>query len=391
MIQAIENEERRKERKPTTTIEEASLLASSLYGVSSSALLKPLDSYDDRNFYVPPYGGNPPFLLKVHNGVESENRNILEAQNAMMTFLSAHGLTCSEPIKSIHGRIIEYTTISNRTFAVRMLTWVRGRTLNSLEPTVERLLLSGRYLGELRTKLDQFDHPGCHRDHLWDIRQTLGLRGFLHALNDVPNVLAAATAVVDEFEEIQEKLKGLKWGTLQADFNDTNIIFNEQGTEVVGVIDFGDIVYSNRINDLAIAMAYIMLRCPKHLNVVQTCSLFLQGYCETADIDPEELDVLRTLVGCRLACSVTLGAFSSLQDKSGNEYLTLHAAPGRHALLQFTSFPKEEIHSSFHKAVDNGKRVKSRLVRKRGNPKSRQIMLGAAVLCALASIAKGQF
>ena len=262
MKQCLLDEERRKMEKPNTTPTQAAALARDLYNIISTAPLKNLDSYDDRNFYIPPTTSGstkPAFLFKVHNGVESDNVSILEAQNAMMTHLASKGFTCSTPVKSVQGRTIEYTTTSQRRFAVRVLSWVEGSTLNSLEPSFQRLLLSGRFLGKLRSELDQFDHVGCHRQHLWDIRQTLGLRRFLHALDNVPKVLDVVTDVVNTFESLKEKMDRLKWGTLQADFNDANIIFDETGTFVVGVIDFGDIVWSNRISTLLFYFSFSSL------------------------------------------------------------------------------------------------------------------------------------
>ena len=232
--------------------------------------------------------------------------------------------------------------------------------------------------------MDRFDHPGCHRDHLWDIRQTSGLRLFLHALNDVPEIQQVCTNVVDEFENIQDQLNALKWGTLQADFNDANIIFNDLGDQVVGLIDFGDIVYSNRINDLAIAMAYMTLRPPVGFTTVQTAATFLQGYCQTMDIAQKELNMLRILVACRLACSVTLGAFSSMQDKSDNEYLQLHAAPGRKALLAFWNVDEQEVYLLFEKAADEGLKCRLR------ETKVRQIIVGGTVgFVLISSFLKG--
>ena len=388
-----EDEHRRKQEKPTTTPAEAATLARSLYNINAVTPLKSLDSYDDRNFYVPPTPTTAAYLLKVHNGVESDNTDILDAQNAIMIFLANEGFTCSVPIESLHGRLTESTSTPKRWFAVRLLAWVEGRTLNSLAPNFERLRLSGRFLGQLRSKLDHFDHKGCHREHLWDIRQTSGLRRFLHALKNVPHIHAVATQVVDAFDKIQPKLNALKWGTLQADFNDANIIFNEKGTHVVGVIDFGDIVYSNRINDVAIAMAYMMLRPPPGLSTVETAAIFLQGYCETNDIDSGELEVLRILVACRLTCSVTLGAFSSMQDQSGNAYLQLHAAPGRKALVDFWSVKRERVNVLFQNAATKGLQVRRAAVAaadaaKKKQQASRQVMVGAVGILVVVSCFK---
>ncbi len=376
-----DDEERRKAEKPDISASAAALIASVLYDKHPSKALKQLDSYDDCNFYVPPSRSEDfPHLLKIHNGVESDNVTILEAQDEMMKYLVSKGFTCSSPIESVNGRTIEYTTTPQRQFAVRMLTWVEGTTLNSLEPSFKRLLSSGQYLGRLRTALDHFDHPGCHRDHLWDVRRTSGLRSFFHALSSAPKVLAAVTDVVESFESIQTTLDRLQWGTLQADFNDANIIFDAKGNHAIGVIDFGDIVYSNRINDVAIAMAYSMLQPPKGMNRQETAAAVLQGYCETTGIDVDELEVLRILVACRLATSVTLGAFSMMQDTTGNAYLELHAKPGREALCEFWNAPEDQVCKLFNDSAAKGQQARN------VKTSQRKVLLVSASCVALASL-----
>ena len=61
-----------------------------------------------------------------------------------------------------------------------------------------------------------------------------------------------------DFEaEVLPAAPGLRCGVLQGDFNDANIIL--QGGAVNAVLDFGDAVHSWRVNDVAIAMAYVMV------------------------------------------------------------------------------------------------------------------------------------
>ena len=59
---------------------------------------------------------------------------------------------------------------------------------------------------------------------------------------------------------------------------------------------------------------------------------------------------LRTLVACRLSTSVTLGAFSISKDPT-NEYLKLHAKPGREKLVKFWSKDKKEIDKLYNEAI----------------------------------------
>ena len=69
--------------------------------------------------------------------------------------------------------------------------------------------------------------------------------------------------VVGDFEgAVLPASSGFRMGLLQADFNDANIIIarGEDGSaKPGGVIDFGDSVHSWRVNDVAIAMAYVMV------------------------------------------------------------------------------------------------------------------------------------
>ena len=53
----------------------------------------------------------------------------------------------------------------------------------------------------------------------------------------------------------------LRMGPLQADFNDANIILPGKPGGPLGVIDFGDIVHSWVVNDIAIATAYATVSC----------------------------------------------------------------------------------------------------------------------------------
>ena len=102
-----------------------------------------------------------------------------------------------------------------------------------------------------------------------------------------------------------------------------------QNVQIIGVIDFGDSVFSWRCNEIAIALAYVMLSPlgkDQGKPILAIMSL-LQGFAEKVKLLEAEVSVLRILVAVRLAISVTLGAYSLSKDPS-NTYLLLHAEPG---------------------------------------------------------------
>ena len=62
-------------------------------------------------------------------------------------------------------------------------------------------------------------------------------------------------SVIDAFEAAKPQLdETMRKGAIQADFNDANVIVGKD--DQLGVIDFGDIVHTWVINEVAIGCAY---------------------------------------------------------------------------------------------------------------------------------------
>jgi hypothetical protein len=90
--------------------------------------------------------------------------------------------------------------------------------------------------------------------------------------------------------------------------------------------------YSWRVFDITIAMAYAMLTpYGKADRSISAMAAMLRGYHLVYPLTDIERDSLVLLIACRLACSVTLGAFSYQQNPE-NQYLLLHSEPAWKAL-----------------------------------------------------------
>ena len=108
--------------------------------------------------------------------------------------------------------------------------------------TPDTLMTAGGYLGKIVDRLDSYEHPSSIRHHAWDSRQTAGLRPYVKYIQ-TPERQALINSVIDRFEkEVSPESDNFRWGVLQSDFNDANIIMDDKGA-VAGVIDFGDSVY----------------------------------------------------------------------------------------------------------------------------------------------------
>ena len=92
------------------------------------------------------------------------------------------------------------------------------------------------------------------------------------------------------------------------------------------------LVESWTVLDVSVAMAYSMLTAyGKSGRAISAAAAFLRGFHSVFPLTKSEREHLVLLTACRLACSVTLGAYSYQQNPE-NKYLLLHAEPAWKAL-----------------------------------------------------------
>ena len=197
-----------------------------------------LPSERDQNFLLTDDSGQQ-FVLKVANTAES--RSFLEAQNAVLNYLSGRVSFCQRVI----GEIIEFEG-----HLVRLVTYLPGVPLAEIKPHTPGLLQDlGRKLGQLSRALADFDHPGVHRDFYWDLAN--GNRIVTEYAPLIEDIELRELILKCRFEPAIE----LRRSVIHGDANDYNVIVDPQSMTVSGLIDFGDMVYSYTVGDLAIAVA----------------------------------------------------------------------------------------------------------------------------------------
>lgn len=220
------DEEMRKLLKPTPSAEDVLLALQKSYAEPGQEIkfVKDLESYDDRNFWIEIDG--KPFLVKVHNGVESKDliqlckeeggykKSVIHLQNSIMEHLSNNGIATSNPVQpimnglptaaTVHSLRVASSDHSPTELAVRLLEWVPGTPMSAAKVLpLEALADAGRFLGRLSAKLGELDTAelvAAKRFHQWDGKNTMGLKDFVHCVQDprrkalVESVLAAFQA-----------------------------------------------------------------------------------------------------------------------------------------------------------------------------------------------------
>src|SRR2546430_5345659 len=317
------------QKAPRITEADAVRIAAELYGLDVSA--ESLPSERDQNFYC--RAGNEQFVLKIANA--DETIKFLELQNQLIRFLAASKIELEFPgivLTETGEHIATIKGDDGREHFVRLLTWLDGVCFAKAEPHNRRLLSSlGRALAQMDAALAEFDHPAAHRSFYWDLRNANIARELTGLLPDSRRPLVARS--FDEWERID--WSRLRFSVIHNDGNDYNILVNEAERRVTAILDYGDVVYSAVVCELAVALAYVMLDKP---DPIGAAAQVLTAYNETYPLTESEIDALYTLAVTRLCCSVSYAA-KQTRDAPDNAYLNISNAPAWALLERLSSIP----------------------------------------------------
>jgi hypothetical protein len=227
---------------------------------------------------------------------------------------------------------------------------VPGVPLAQVRPHTAHLLRSlGRRLGEMDRVLASFTHPAMRRALPWDLAQAGWAVAEVGRIRE-PDRRALVQRLLSHFDtRVLPALARTRTSVIHNDWNDYNVLVADRpglDREVVGAIDFGDLLWSHPVCDLAIALTYAMLGKP---DPVAAGAEVVAGYHEAFPLAEAELSLLHDLVLCRLGLSVTM-AECQQGAAPDNEYLQISQAPVWALLQQLAAAPSDWTHYVFRDA-----------------------------------------
>mmetsp|Transcript_19253 Transcript_19253/g.45332 ORF Transcript_19253/g.45332 Transcript_19253/m.45332 type:complete len:266 (+) Transcript_19253:415-1212(+) len=130
------------------------------------------------------------------------------------------------------------------------------------------------------------------------------------------------------------------------------------------ILDFGDIVYSARVYDLAIALAYVCQNKSDGQTALSTACAVVRGYSAYANahtsaqpsraLGRKELRLLHACVCVRLAQSVLISAHAIGEDPSNSEYIAINSASGWALMRQWSDLSPSDAESAYVTAAAEG-------------------------------------
>jgi 4-aminobutyrate aminotransferase-like enzyme/Ser/Thr protein kinase RdoA (MazF antagonist) len=319
-------------------------IALDLYGIKGEAA--PLPGELDFNFRLDADGAA--YLLKVSR--PGADQAYLEFQQAILQHVahSDPGMESPLPFKDLQGKAIgEWSDPSGRVRKVRLYSWISGRLWSTVNPVRPGLLLSlGEQAGRLTGILQGFDHPLAHRPFEWDLAQAGWTRDHLHLFAGEKQDIVRY--FLDLYDGIREDISTLRTGVVHNDANDNNVVVSEDLAEpaVKALIDFGDAIHTQIINDVAVTVAYAVMDKPDPLGAALPV---IEGYHSRFPLTEAELELLYPLVAVRLLISVTKSALNR-KAEPGNDYLLISEVPAWDLLKRWRQVHREFALCSFRKA-----------------------------------------
>ncbi|MCG7596772.1 phosphotransferase [Mycobacterium sp. PSTR-4-N] len=266
------------------------------------------------------------FLVKI--APATETAQIVNLQSAVMLHLekSRPPIRAQRLIRGVHGQV-ESSVIDpgGRTRIMRVMSYLDGALLSSVTPSTTQFQQVGATLARLDTGLINFRHPGESRSLIWDLKNFMHMRPLLELVNDRDDVTMASW-IFDQFDAlVAPRLGTLATQMIHGDFSPFNVVVDPTADEfVVGVIDFGDVVRSPVVFELAVAVA-------NHIGIDDrrpwdSALEIVRGYRAVRPMSERDVALLAIAGPARLLLRALIFGWRAAVDPRSRDYGLSHSA-----------------------------------------------------------------
>ena len=304
---------------PLVDSSEAAVLARKHFGLDVLSA-QALDGERDRNFRLKDRSGKE-FILKVVH--PAERPDVTDLQSRVLLHIEKTDPELQVPRVVMPVDTAECDVVWRQEGRpdrrIRCLTYLRGLPLRlSRRGTMQRANL-GAFLARLDLALRDFTHSADDHDLLWDLKSADRIRPLLAGLPD-PILRELAYQAMDRYTSTTSALlPSLRRQVIHNDFNPNNVLVDPVCEDrIAGIIDFGDLIRSPMVQDLATAAAY---QIEPEGHPLQALAEMAVAFDAVLPLFPEEIEVLPDLVATRLVLSVAISTWRAEQQPENAAYL----------------------------------------------------------------------
>ena len=314
----------------------AERLAVEHYGLT--ATVHRLDSERDQNFRLRSFDGCD-YVLKIAN--PAEDRAVTNLQTEALLHLAAAdpGLPVPRVFPALNGMSeLDISFDDGSTRVVRLLSFLAGSPMHAVEASSVLRRSLGRCAARLARGLGDFSHCGAHHKLLWDLQHAAELRPLIEAVPADRRGLIEH--VLGNFEShALPVLPDLPSQPVHNDLNPHNLVIDPRNhAEIAGIIDFGDLAHTARINDLAITAAYQVADIEDPL--APACEM-IAAYHAVLPLEAAEFEVLFDLIVTRMAMTVIISSWRASLYPANRDYILRNNASAWARLRRMSALSRD--------------------------------------------------
>jgi 4-aminobutyrate aminotransferase-like enzyme/Ser/Thr protein kinase RdoA (MazF antagonist) len=325
-------------------------IAREVYGLAGS--IEALPGERDCNFRLRTADARE-FVLKVLDVVSDPGS--ADCLVSVLDHLAEQDPTLPVPrlIPTLRGEAIGRFTRERADYAVCMVSFLSGRLLTESPPTLQLLRDMGTTLARLDLNLRGFFHPSLSRRLAWDVRNLPELTAFGRYIESAA-LREAIAAVSEHFRACLPRLRGLRSQAIHGDCHAANLVVDEGGQSIRGILDFGDMIHAPLIFEPAVAMSELLTEAVAPLSAA---AAVLQGYARSVALQADEVELLYDIVAARHAVTVLVHAWRTHHDPEGARVLDAASANAERSLHHLLGQDRRVLTGAWHEAAGTANSV----------------------------------
>lgn len=319
------------------------------YGIEGA--LKVLVSERDQNFAVEPKFGES-FVFKIANSAEAAG--VTEFQIAALLHIDAQApdLLVPRVVPARNGTTsIKIVGEDGRVHIARVLSWLEGIPLRFADPKPDIAAASGSFLAQLGQALSDFEHPASDHVLLWDLSHAGQLAILLDNIDDDTQREICRQRLQHFESHTKPALQKLRSQVIYNDLNSSNLLVDPKDPEsITGIIDFGDMVKSHLVVDIAVAAAYL---CKGGDDPLSSIVSFLGGYSQISPLLCEEIELLYELIILRNVMTIVITHWRAAHYPDNRDYILRNEPRARSTIDTLIAQGQSSVTDTFRKACQS--------------------------------------
>ncbi len=320
---------------PTLTDTQAAQLAQQHFGIEGT--LHRLTSERDLNIRITT--PTDCYVLKLAN--PAEPADLTDFQTQALLHLAATPLPIPRVIRTLAGETATITPHGT----LRLLTYLDGTPLHATRQTAAQCRNLAQMAARLALGLQGFTHPATHHHLQWDIKNASQLRPLLPAITD-PDLRSLASQTLNRFDtQIAPALADLRTQVVHNDLNPHNVLADPTDHDIItGVLDFGDMVHTPLICDVAITASY----CIDPAAPLQSLLTFAAAYRAVLPLTAREMQLLPDLIATRMLTTLAITSARAAAFPGNAPYILRNFPAARDGLCALAALNRTTVRAALN-------------------------------------------